>query len=74
MMFRVLSLRDVHLSFLFRNGLLLAAVYVLKALQEGQQRRAGPLGGTLVVHLSGSTFPQAQQEQDGREQLTGETQ
>lgn len=72
-MFRFLSLGDVHLSFVFRNGLLLAAVYVLKALQEGQQRGAGPLGGALVVHLSGSTFPQAQQEQHGREQLTGKT-
>lgn len=74
--FLVLSLlyhRDVHLSFLFRNGLLLAAVYVLKALQEGQQRGARSLGGTLVVHLSGATFPQAQQQQNGRQQLTGKT-
>lgn len=28
--------KKFHLSFLFRNRLLLAAVYVLKALQEGQ--------------------------------------
>lgn len=48
-----------HLSFLLRNGLFLAAVYVLKALQEGQQRGTGSLGGALIVHLSGATFPQA---------------
>ena len=65
--------QDVHLSFLLRNGLLLAALYVLKALQEGQQRGAGSLGGALVVHLSGAAFPKTEQQQNGRQQLTGET-
>ena len=64
----------MHLSFLFRNGLLLAAVDVLKALQEGQQRCTGSLGGALIIHLSRATFPQAQQQQNGRQQLTGRTQ
>lgn len=64
-------MKDSHLSFLFINGLLLAAVYVLKALQEGQQRGAGSLRGAFVVHLSGATFPKAQQQQNSRQQLTG---
>lgn len=64
-------MKDSHLSFLFSNGLLLAAVDVLKALQEGQQRGAGSLCGAFVVHLSGATFPKAQQQQNSRQQLTG---
>lgn len=62
---------DCHLSFFFSNGLLLAAVDVLKALQEGQQGGAGSLRGALIVHLSGATFPKAQQQKNSRHQLTG---
>lgn len=64
-------MKDSHLSFLFGNGLLLAAVYVLKALQKGQQGGAGSLRGAFVVHLSGATFPKAQQQKNSRHQLTG---
>lgn len=64
-------MKDSHLGFLFSNGLLLAAVYVLKALQKGQQGGAGSLRGALVVHLSGATFPKAQQQKNSRHQLTG---
>lgn len=64
-------MKDSHLGFLFSNGLLLAAVYVLKALQKGQQGGAGSLGGAFVVHLAGATFPKAQQQKNSRHQLTG---
>lgn len=63
-------MKDSHLGFLFINGLLLAAVYVLKALQKGQQGGAGSLCGAFVVHLSGATFPKAQQQKNSRHQLT----
>lgn len=64
-------MKGSHLGFLFSNGLLFAAVYVVKALQEGQQWGAGSLCGAFVVHLSGATFPKAQQQHDSRQQLTG---
>lgn len=67
----ICPVKDSHLSFLFSNGLLLTAVYVLKALQKGQQGGAGSLRGSFIVHLSGATFPEAQQQQNSRHQLTG---
>lgn len=60
-----------HLDLLFGGGLLLAAVYVVEALQQGQQGGAGPLRGPFVVHLPGAALPKAQQQQHGGQQLTG---
>lgn len=61
-----------HLGFFFGDGLLLGAMDVLEALQERQQWSAGALGGALVVHLPGAALPQPEQQQDSRQQLTGE--
>jgi len=58
-----------YLWLLLGDGLLLAVVDVLEAMQQGQQGGAGALGGALVVHLPRAVAPQTQQQQHRRQQL-----